>query len=181
MKRKEAIALLKEITSDKTVIPTWVSLENGRSDGYELRIKPEKSDSASLRPIVKKHNLSLQEVNGYWVIYGRHSKKPPKNYKLNILNRRVGSKKRIRFAVIDLKKSDSYPANFVCILPAYFTKNNDRESPFLKLFGDRSYETAKTLLAEALKETDDPEIKVEIRKRLKLLETKISRFKHTMW
>jgi len=79
MKRVEAIALLREIASDRAIIPTWVSLEHAKSDGYELRIKPESSDSTSLKPIVKERNLALKEVNGFWIIYrkrGVHKKHP---------------------------------------------------------------------------------------------------------
>ena len=87
MKRLEAIALLKEITSSKAVIPVWVSLENASSNEYELHIKPENSDSASLKSIVEVHNLELKEVEGFWVIYrnGSVRQRLPKNQKLEVL------------------------------------------------------------------------------------------------
>ncbi len=69
MKRTEAIAFLREITSDQTVIPAWVSLENANSDECELHIKPQSSDSSFLKPIFKEHNLTLKEVGGFWIIY----------------------------------------------------------------------------------------------------------------
>jgi len=56
---------------------TWVSPVNAKSDDYELHIKSERRDSASLEPTVEEHNLALKEVNGFWVIYrkcGVHKK-----------------------------------------------------------------------------------------------------------
>ncbi len=86
MKRKEAIALLKEITSDKAVIPVWVSLENAGSMGHDLHIKPQNVDSASLKMIVEEHNLELKEVDGFWVIQENSGvrKRLPKNQKLMV-------------------------------------------------------------------------------------------------
>ncbi len=87
MKRLEAIALLKEITSSKTVIPIWVSLENASSSEYELHIKPQNGDSASLKLIVEEHNLELKEIDSSWVIYGKGGvcKRLPRNRKLVVL------------------------------------------------------------------------------------------------
>ena len=78
--------------------------------------------------------------------------------------------KRFRFAVVDLDKSKSYPSNFVCMLPTQISGKTRLESIFMQVFGDRSIEQARTLLVAALKTEEDAEVKVEIEKRLKLLE-----------
>jgi hypothetical protein len=78
----------------------------------------------------------------------------------------------IRFAVVDLDKSKNYPANYVCMLPLQPRANGKVHNVFSELFGDESLELAKRLLNKALKTETDPEIKIEIEKRLKLLEPK---------
>jgi hypothetical protein len=78
----------------------------------------------------------------------------------------------IRFAVVDLDKSKNYPANYVCMLPLQPRANGKVHNVFSELFGKDSLELAKRLLTKALKTEGDPEIKVEIEKRLKLLEPK---------
>ena len=78
--------------------------------------------------------------------------------------------KRFRFAVVDLDKSKSYPANFVCMLPTQISGKARMESIFMKVFGDRSLEQARALLAEALETEEDADVKAEIEKRLKMLE-----------
>jgi len=78
--------------------------------------------------------------------------------------------KRFRFAVVDLDKSDSYPSNFVCMLPTQISGKTKPQSAFLQVFGDRSIEQARALLAEALETEEDSEVKAEIEKRLKMLE-----------
>ena len=45
-------------------------------------------------------------------------------------------------------------------------------SAFIHVFGDKSLEQAKALLKAALKREDSSEVKVEIERRLKLLEPK---------
>jgi hypothetical protein len=57
------------------------------------------------------------------------------------------------------------------MLPSQFGKGKV-DSAFLKLFGDRSWEQAKSLLKAAREQEDDSEIKAEIERRLKLLEPK---------
>ena len=74
MKREEAIAILREIVANRVLRLNWVSLENGKSDCYELYIKPEIANSGCLKPIVEKHNLALKEVNGLLIIYGEYEK-----------------------------------------------------------------------------------------------------------
>ena len=78
----------------------------------------------------------------------------------------------IRFAVIDLDKSKNYPANYVCMLPLQPRANGKVHNVFSELFGEDSLELAKQLLNKALRTESDPEIKIEIEKRLKLLEPK---------
>ena len=78
----------------------------------------------------------------------------------------------IRFAVVDLDKSKNYPANYVCMLPLQPRADGKVHNVFSELFGDESLELAKRLLNKALKTETDPEIKIEIEKRLKLLEPK---------
>jgi hypothetical protein len=79
--------------------------------------------------------------------------------------------KRFSFAVVDLDKTDGYPLNFVCMLPMRINPNGRKISTFEKKFGDKSLELAKRLLNEALKIEDDPEIKSEIERRLRLLDS----------
>ena len=82
-------------------------------------------------------------------------------------------RKSFRFAVVNCLKSKIYPQNFVCMLPSQFGKGKI-DSAFLKLFGDRSLEQAKSLLKAAWEREDDSEVKVEIERRLKLLEPKVA-------
>jgi len=77
--------------------------------------------------------------------------------------------RNFRFAVVDLNKSESYPSNFVCMLPLKLGAGKT-DSVFLKLFGSRSLEQAKVLLNAALKTENDSVIKAEIERRLKLLD-----------
>ena len=78
----------------------------------------------------------------------------------------------IRFAIVDLDKSQDYPSNFVCMLPQQVSGNSKQHSAFAKVFGNHSSELAKRLLTKALETEDNSEIKAEIEKRLKLLEPK---------
>ena len=80
--------------------------------------------------------------------------------------------RRFRFAVVDLDKAKSYPLNFVCLLPARISAGGKSESVFLQVFGDKSMEQARALLAGALDTESDSEVKAEITRRLKLLEPK---------
>ena len=78
--------------------------------------------------------------------------------------------KRFRFAVVDLDKSKSYPSNFVCVLPTHMSDKGKSKSVFLQVFGDKSLKQARALLTGALKTEEEPEVKAEIERRLKLLE-----------
>lgn len=76
----------------------------------------------------------------------------------------------IRFAVVDLDKSQNYPSNFVCMLPRQISEKSKQSNVFASVFGNHNLELAKCLLIEALATEDDSEIKAEIEKRLKMLE-----------
>jgi hypothetical protein len=76
----------------------------------------------------------------------------------------------LRFAVVDVNKSRSYPENFVSMLPMRIDSEGKTPSVFTKFFGNESLATARELLTEALKKEDDSEIKAEITRRLKLLD-----------
>ena len=71
LKREEAISLLKEITAKRALVPKWISLEHGNS-GYEVHLKPDIVNPASLNLIVNQHNLALKDVNGLLVVYKEH-------------------------------------------------------------------------------------------------------------
>ena len=75
----------------------------------------------------------------------------------------------LRFAVVDLNKSKSYPENFVSMLPMRIDSDGKLPSAFTRFFGNKSLETARKLLTEALKTEGDSEIKAEIARRLNLL------------
>ena len=72
-------------------------------------------------------------------------------------------------AVVDLDRSRIYPQNFVCMLPMRLGTKGKGTSAFEKIFGDASLEQAKALLTGALKSEDDPVVRAEIERRLKLL------------
>ena len=81
--------------------------------------------------------------------------------------------KTYRFAVVDFSRSNSYPANFVCMLPAKVDpKKGKVANVFGTLFGDRSLDFAMDLLNGALKSERDLEVKTEITRRLKLIDPK---------
>jgi hypothetical protein len=97
------------------------------------------------------------------------------NLKLHIIKRDdledYSQRHRFCFAVIDLSKSESYPSNYVCMLPVNIGKSND-QNIYGKIFGEKSTEQAKGLLADALKVVEDSEIKREVERRIKLLDPK---------
>ncbi len=78
----------------------------------------------------------------------------------------------IRFAIVDLDKSKNYPSNYVCMLPRQVYTKAKVQSKFVQKYENQSLKIAKRLLNQALKTTDDQEIKQEIRKRLRLLAPK---------
>jgi len=77
---------------------------------------------------------------------------------------------RLRFAVVDLNKSKSYPENFVSMLPMRIDSDGKLPSTFTKFFGNKSLKIARGLLTESLKKEHGSEIKAEIARRLNLLE-----------
>jgi hypothetical protein len=64
--------------------------------------------------------------------------------------------------------------NFVCMLPMHVVSDGKGSNVFMKVFGDKSVEMAKKLLADALRREDDSNVKSEIERRLKLLEPELS-------
>jgi hypothetical protein len=77
--------------------------------------------------------------------------------------------KHIRFTIIDLDRSPTYPINFICNLPKSIKVNERQPSNFSKTFGDKKIEVARKLLNDALQTEDDLEIKEEIEARLRAL------------
>jgi len=76
----------------------------------------------------------------------------------------------LRFTVVDLNKSKSYPENFVSMLPMRIDSDGKLPSAFTRFFGNKSLETARKLLTKASKTEGDSEIKAEIARRLNLLD-----------
>jgi hypothetical protein len=79
--------------------------------------------------------------------------------------------KRFRFAIVDLDKAKDYPINFVCMLPMQIDPRMKGSSTFVRFFEDKSLEVAKQLLVDALKSENDSEVKKEIARRLKHLDS----------
>jgi hypothetical protein len=98
------------------------------------------------------------------------------NPRLYLLKRKVGRsienpKTDVLFVVVDSDKSKKYPLNFICMFP--LSQGLCRgHSAFRKLFGEDSITLAKKLLSKALRNESDPEIKTEIKKRMKHLNFK---------
>jgi hypothetical protein len=79
-----------------------------------------------------------------------------------------------RFAVVDYKKSNSYPANFVCMLPVkLYPGKPNKGSVFGELYREKSLDFAVGLLNDALQTEKDSEVITEIEKRLKLIDPKL--------
>lgn len=81
-------------------------------------------------------------------------------------------RKLFRFAVVDLDKAKGYPLNFVCMLPMRISLDLRAPNVFTSVFGSESLDVAKGLLVDALKREDDPGVREEVKRRLKLLEPK---------
>ena len=96
------------------------------------------------------------------------------NFKLRIFRRdytnNLSAWNHLRFAVVDLNKSKSYPENFVSILPMRIDSDGKLSSVFTNFFGNKSLKIARGLLTESLKKEHGSEIKAEIARRLKLLD-----------
>ncbi len=76
---------------------------------------------------------------------------------------------RVVFAVVDDSTCCGYPSNFVCVLPQS-KQFADSNSKFGKIFGENRFFVAQVLLAEALKQHEDPAILRLIRQRLEKFE-----------
>jgi hypothetical protein len=72
MRRETAVAILKEIMTNRKIHFKESSLVNRKSGGYELHVESEAASGARLKPIIKKHGLALKEVNGLFIIYKQH-------------------------------------------------------------------------------------------------------------
>ena len=92
--------------------------------------------------------------------------------KREITHHKTITKTKYLFAVIDLDKSKQYPQNFVCMLPKTIYPKGKVQSKFLEKYGTQSKELCIKLLTEALKTTDDQDIKKELLARLKILNPK---------
>jgi DNA-directed RNA polymerase subunit RPC12/RpoP len=76
-----------------------------------------------------------------------------------------------RFAVIDSSKACNYPANFVCMLPLKIESVKGKSiNTFGTLFGEKSIDFAIELLKKALLHEKDESIRLELKKRIKLLD-----------
>jgi hypothetical protein len=78
MNRQEALAVLHEINNEckETILATCVSLEASSSltkdgKGYQIRMKCDLDDYSlkSLKPILQRNSLVLEENNGFAIIF----------------------------------------------------------------------------------------------------------------
>ena len=82
-----------------------------------------------------------------------------------------GDRQEFVFSVLDLDRSESYPQNFVCILPKRLESKSSAVNPkFRKIYGAESNQLAIKLLNAELSNGGSSEVKDEIRRRLKALE-----------
>ena len=86
------------------------------------------------------------------------------------VNRASGREEVIVFAVVDLDKSKTYPANFICLLPKELKSRNNSTNVFVQVFGDEAPSVAKKLLTGALRVESDSDVKMELKRRLKCFE-----------
>ena len=89
-----------------------------------------------------------------------------------IANRASGFREELVFTVLDLDKADSYPRNFVCMLPKHLQRGGNPLNKFPIIFGEESNRIAFELLTNALKSEGDLGVREEIEKRLKALQPK---------
>jgi hypothetical protein len=72
----------------------------------------------------------------------------------------------ISFVVVNLSMSPEYPQNFLCVFPKNLFKRNQkgnlRESQFFRIFGEKTYETARDLLEKALERETEFNTRMEI-------------------
>jgi hypothetical protein len=88
------------------------------------------------------------------------------------VNRSLHITEEVIFAVIDLDKAETYPRNFVCLLPKTIRVDPESSSKFVEIYGETSKQVAVKLLTNALRRERDPKIKGEIEKRLKAYQPK---------
>jgi hypothetical protein len=88
------------------------------------------------------------------------------------MNRASGFTEELVFAVVDLDKADSYPRNFVCLLPKNLQREGNPASKFPIIYGKESNRIAIELLTKALRSQGDLGVRAEIEKRLKALQPK---------
>lgn len=89
-----------------------------------------------------------------------------------IANRASGLKEEYIFSVADFDKADSYPMNFVCLLPKHLQIEGNPKSQFPRIFGNESCRIAVELLTNALKSEGDLGVRGEIETRLQALQPK---------
>jgi hypothetical protein len=69
MKRSEAVAIFKELSTELLIQPSWVLVEQRKPDRYQLCVKGE-FDLPQLETILKKYALSFEEdTKGYLCIF----------------------------------------------------------------------------------------------------------------
>jgi hypothetical protein len=75
------------------------------------------------------------------------------------------------FVVVDLNNGQEYPQNFLCVFPMNLfrrnQKSNLRRSKFFHVFGEKTCEVAKRLLADALKRETSIEVRRQIESSLR--------------
>ena len=73
---------------------------------------------------------------------------------------------QISFVVVDFSKGQEYPQNFVCVFPKNLFRRNQKgnlkRSKFFRAFGNKTYEVARKLLADALSR----ETRLEVRRQI---------------
>lgn len=69
MKRHEAVALLKELSAEHLLQPSWVLIEQRKPDSYQLCIKGA-YDRSDIGIFVQRYNLEIEDsTKGYLCIF----------------------------------------------------------------------------------------------------------------
>jgi hypothetical protein len=69
MKRSEAVAILKELSAEHLIQPSWVLIEQRKPDSYQLCVKGD-FDRFQIESFLKKYPLSFEEdTKGYLCIF----------------------------------------------------------------------------------------------------------------
>jgi len=78
---------------------------------------------------------------------------------------------QVSFVVVDLNSGQEYPQNFVCVFPMNLFRRNQRSnlkrSKFYRVFGEKTHEVARRLLADALKRETSTEVRRQIEASLR--------------